>query len=100
MVTLANLPAHDMLPRWIAVGVALAILAGGVFVAFSPGRTPARATLEAERARLMRELVAIEERRRAGSRRPATPNAARRSSPISSACWPSSTRPRRPGAAA
>ena len=66
VVTLANLPAHDMLPRWITVGVALAILAGGLFVAFSPGRTSARTTLEAERARLMRELVAIEERRRAG----------------------------------
>lgn len=67
VLTLSNMPAHDMRPRWLAVGLALVVLAAGLFVAFKPARAPERASLENERARLMRELVAIEERRRAGT---------------------------------
>jgi hypothetical protein len=64
-VTLQNLPAHNRIPRYVAVGLGALILLAGLFFAFTPGKTE-RATLEEERARLMRELVAIEERRRAG----------------------------------
>lgn len=70
VVTFTNLPAHSMTPRWIAVGLAGIILAVGLFFAFSPSRQPARTSLEAERARLLKELVAIEDRRRAGRPKP------------------------------
>lgn len=66
VVDLTNLPAHDMTPRWTAVAIAAGIILVGLFIAFSPGKQVERALLEGERARLMRELVAIEERRRAG----------------------------------
>ncbi len=65
-VTLTDLPVHDMTPRWIAVGLAFVVIAAFLVWGFSPSQKPARASLEDERARLMRELVAIEERRRAG----------------------------------
>lgn len=70
VLDIANLPAHSMTPRWTAVGLAALILAIGLYVAFSASGQPARAGLEDERARLMRELVAIEERRRAGKPKP------------------------------
>jgi hypothetical protein len=66
VVDITNLPAHDMLPRWAAVGVAAVIILAGLYVAFSPAAKPPRAVLEDERARLMRELVSIEERRQLG----------------------------------
>jgi hypothetical protein len=66
VVEMSNLPAHDMTPRWTAVALAGAIIAGGLYLAFARGTRPERTALESERARLMRELVAIEERRRAG----------------------------------
>lgn len=65
-VNFTDLPVHDMMPRWIAVGIAFAVIAALLAWGFSPTRKPARASLEEERARLMRELVAIEERRHAG----------------------------------
>jgi len=65
-VAFTDLPVHDMMPRWIAVGIAFAVVAAFLFWGFSPSQKPVRASLEDERARLMRELVAIEERRRAG----------------------------------
>jgi hypothetical protein len=61
-----DLPVHSMTPRWTAVAAAAVILGAGLFFAFSPSRQPVRASLDAERARLMRELVAIDERRQAG----------------------------------
>ena len=42
------------------------LIAAFLFWGFSPSAKPERASLEDERARLMRELVTIEERRRAG----------------------------------
>jgi hypothetical protein len=66
VVDITNLPAHDMTPRWTAVGLAALIILAGLYLAFAPGRQVERALLEGERARLMRELVAIEERRRSG----------------------------------
>jgi hypothetical protein len=66
VVDVSNLPAHNMTPRWTAVGIAALIVLAGLFMAFSPTAKPARSVLDDERARLMRELVAIEERRRAG----------------------------------
>ena len=44
----------------------LLIILAGLYLAFAPGKQVERALLEGERARLMRELVAIEERRRSG----------------------------------
>jgi hypothetical protein len=70
VVSLANLPVHDMTPRWVAVGLALAILAVGLYVALSPAGRPDAAALRQQRERLMRELVAIEERRTAGKPKP------------------------------
>jgi len=75
VLTLKNLPAHNMVPRWTAVGIAFLIIAAGIFFALAPAKTE-RATLEEEHARLLRELVAIEERRRAG--RPKAKDAERR----------------------
>jgi hypothetical protein len=66
VVDITNLPAHDMTPRWTAVGLAALIILAGLYLAFAPGKQVERALLEGERARLMRELVAIEERRRSG----------------------------------
>ncbi len=74
-VTLRNLPAHSRIPRYTAVGLGALILVAGLFLAFTPGKT-ARTTRQEERARLLRELVAIEERRRAG--RPKAKDAERR----------------------
>ena len=70
VVDITSLPAHSRVPRWTAVGLAAIILVIGLYVAFSPSATPARAGLEDERAKLMRELVAIEERRTIGKARP------------------------------
>jgi len=75
VVTLTNLPSHNMVPRWTAVGLAAVIILGGLWFALTPSKTE-RDTLEEERARLMRELVAIEERRRSG--RPKAKDAERR----------------------
>lgn len=69
-VSFTDLPVHDLMPRWIAVGIALAIIVAFLAWGFSPAQQPARASLQDERARLMRELVAIEERRRAGKAKP------------------------------
>jgi hypothetical protein len=66
VVDISNLPAQNMTPRWAAVGIAALIVLVGLYMAFSPTGKPARSLLEDERARLMRELVAMEERRRAG----------------------------------
>lgn len=66
VVDITNLPAHSMTPRWTAVGLAAVIVLAGLYLAFSPGRQVERVLMEGERARLMRELVAIEERRRSG----------------------------------
>jgi hypothetical protein len=65
-VSFTDLPVHDLMPRWIAVGLAFAVIAAFLFWGFSPSQKSARASLEDERARLMRELVGIEERRRVG----------------------------------
>ena len=65
-VTLQNLPAHNRVPRYIAVGLGGADPPGRACSSPSRRARPSARTLEEERARLMRELVAIEERRRAG----------------------------------
>ncbi|MCC7124378.1 MAG: hypothetical protein IT178_05990 [Acidobacteria bacterium] len=64
--TLTNLPAHSRVPRWTAVGIAALVVLGFGIFAFGPSAQPERSQLQSERARLMHELVAIEERRRAG----------------------------------
>ena len=68
-VTLEGLPAHSTVPRWIAVGVAAVIILGFGWYAVKGPAAPARAALEQERTRLLRELAEIEQRRRAGQPR-------------------------------
>jgi len=70
VVDIINLPAHDMTPRWTAVGIAALIVLAGLYLAFAPAAKPERAALLDEKARLMRDLVAMEERRRAGKPKP------------------------------
>jgi hypothetical protein len=70
VVSLSNLPVHDMTPRWIAVGLALVILSVGLYAALSPRAGADAASLTQQRERLMRELVAIEERRASGRPKP------------------------------
>jgi hypothetical protein len=70
VVSLTNLPVHDMTPRWVAVGLALLILAAGLYAAASPAARPDISSLRQQRERLMRELVAIEERRAGGRSKP------------------------------
>ncbi|HVG86548.1 MAG TPA: hypothetical protein VM820_18625 [Vicinamibacterales bacterium] len=69
-VDITNLPAHDIRPRWAAVGLAALIVLAGLYVAFSPSGKSEQVLLQDERARLMRDLVVIEERRRAGKAKP------------------------------
>jgi hypothetical protein len=70
VLDIINLPAHDMTLRWTAVALAALIVLAGLFVALSPAARPERAALLDEKARLMRDLVAMEERRRAGRPKP------------------------------
>lgn len=70
VVTFTNLPAHSMTPRWTAVGFAALILLAGLAYALAPARQSPRRALEAERVRLLKDLVAIENRRRAGRPKP------------------------------
>jgi len=68
-VTLEGLPAHSVVPRSIAVGVAVVLILGFGVYASRGASAPAREALEQERARLLRDLVEIEQRRRAGQPR-------------------------------
>jgi hypothetical protein len=76
VVNISGIPAHSMTARYVAVGLAFAILAFGLLWALKPVRDASTAELVKDRDRLMRELVAIEERRAEG--RPKTKDAERR----------------------
>jgi hypothetical protein len=66
---LSNLPIHSRMPRWIALGIAVALLLAGAWLAIrvkAPGEM-ARSRLVERRDTLLAELVRIEKRRRTGA---------------------------------
>jgi hypothetical protein len=72
-VTVSGIPAHSMTSAYVALAMAGAIVAAGLW--FGIGRPPAAvrpapAALAGERTKLMNELVAIETRQRKGAARP------------------------------
>ena len=68
-VTFSNLPLHSRAPRWIALGLALAIAIVGAWLAFSVRGTRARErdALMARRDTLLGELAQLEAKRRDGA---------------------------------
>lgn len=66
VVELTGIPAHDMMPRYLAVGLALLILAAGLAAGFGRTKAVPLERLTADRDRLMHELVGIDARRAAG----------------------------------
>jgi hypothetical protein len=69
-IQLSNLPAHNPMPRYVALTLVAAIIACGGWLAFGGARTGAkdpRPRLIARRKALLAELAALETRRRAGS---------------------------------
>jgi hypothetical protein len=67
-IQLSNLPAHSPIPRYVALALAAAIMAFGVWMAFGARTTTKdpRPRLIARRKTLLAELAALETRRRAG----------------------------------
>jgi hypothetical protein len=67
-IQLSNLPAHSPVPRYVALGLVVAILGFGAWMAFGrgPEAQDARPRLIARRKALLAELAALETRRRAG----------------------------------
>jgi hypothetical protein len=67
-IQLSNLPAHNPIPRYVALGLAAAIMAFGGWMAFGARTTTKdpRPRLLARRKSLLAELAALETRRRAG----------------------------------
>ena len=68
-IDLSNLPIHSRTPRYVALTLAGAVVALGVWLSVSARRlrAPDRQTLSARRDSLLRELEDLERRRRAGS---------------------------------
>ena len=68
-VTLSNLPAHSPVPRYVALGLALAVAVFGTWLAVTAGKKTAgeRAALEARRDALLDDLARLEAQRRAGT---------------------------------
>ena len=81
VLTLEDLPHHNAAPRWIALGLAIAIAAAGAWGATRPEDRAARAAerkqLLARRDKLFGELVRLEGEHRSGRGNPAK-HAARR----------------------
>jgi hypothetical protein len=67
-LTLTNLPTRTKAPRYIALGLALAVVGVGIWLGMSGGsRKDAVRALTAQRDQLMKELEQLEVRRRAGT---------------------------------
>jgi len=69
-LTLDNLPHHPRWPRFLALGVAVAIMIGGLVIGFAAKpaqRTVGRRALQDARAARFAELEALEEGRRSGA---------------------------------
>jgi len=75
VLTLEDLPHHNAAPRWIALGLAIAIAAAGAWAASRPEDRAARAAerrqLLARRDKLFGELVRLEADHRSGRGNPA-----------------------------
>ena len=68
VVTLSNLPLHSRAPRYIALGLAIAIVAAGIWLAATARASGTdRETLLARRDSLLGELTQLEARHRAGT---------------------------------
>jgi hypothetical protein len=68
-INLANLPIHSQTPRYVALGLAAAIVGLGVWLSVSGRRTTAdeQAALAARRNALLKELADLETRQRSGT---------------------------------
>jgi len=74
VVTLTGLPFHSQMPRYVALGLALAIVGLGVWLSTTgrTGRVEARQSLVARRNTLLGQLAQLDTKRRAGSIDPAS----------------------------
>ena len=65
---MTGLPSYNLVPRYLALGLAGAIILIGAWLAFANGgeKRQARQRLVARRDTLLGELAQLEERRRAG----------------------------------
>jgi hypothetical protein len=68
-VNLSNLPIHSPAPRYVALTLAMAVIALGVWLSVSNRRKPGdeRRSLTSRRDAMLRELEELERRRRSGS---------------------------------
>ena len=66
-VTLTNLPAQSPMPRYVALGMALAIVGWGAWLAWTARGTDPRPGLVARRDALLADLAKLEAQRRAGT---------------------------------
>ena len=68
-VTLSNLPAHSAVPRYVALGLAVAVVAFGIWLAATPSSTSAdeHAALVARRDGLLEDLARLEAQHRSGA---------------------------------
>jgi hypothetical protein len=68
-ITVTGLPHHSAAPRWIAIGLAAAIVLAGAWAAWKPAavdRAGERARLVARREKLLQDLVRLEQDQRRG----------------------------------
>jgi hypothetical protein len=74
VVTLTGLPYHSPMPRYVALGLAIAIVGLGVWLSTTgrTGRAEARQSLVARRNTLLGQLAQLESKRRAGSIEPSS----------------------------
>jgi hypothetical protein len=67
VVTLTNLPHHSRVPRYVALGLAVAVLGFGVWLATRTRDLPDARSLGERREQLLKELTQLELRRRDGA---------------------------------
>ena len=67
VVTLTNLPYHSPAPRYVALGLALAVIGLGIWLATRTRDLPDARSLSERREQLLKELTQLELRRREGA---------------------------------